>query len=102
MIFHEVGAWCALQVPEGAGVKDWDVHHRAAAPMGAPALQRFGGSGIRAKGDAAAALLSHFGPSAEAPDEVRVDLHVTPALRCCWTCESGSGVLFHKLTCSRS
>lgn len=51
-------------------MKDWDVHHRGAAPVGAPALQRFGGS-IRAKGDASAAarLLSHVAPS-DSPDEV--------------------------------
>lgn len=64
---------CFPQVPEGEGVKDWDVHHgRGAAPVGAPALQRFGG-GIRAKGDALAAtrLLSHVAPS-DAPDEVRI------------------------------
>jgi hypothetical protein len=57
------------QVPEGAGVENWEVHHRGAVPLGAPALQHFGG-GIRAQGDptAAARLLSHVG---SAPEEVR-------------------------------
>lgn len=50
-------------------MENWEVHHRGAVPLGAPALQHFGG-GIRAQGDPAAAarLLSHVG---SAPEEVR-------------------------------
>ena len=50
-------------------MENWEVHHRGAVPLGAPALQHFGG-GIRAQGDPAAAarLLTHVG---SAPEEVR-------------------------------
>lgn len=60
-------------------MENWEVHHRGAVPLGAPALQHFGGGGIRAQGDPAAAarLLSHVG---SAPEEVR---HPAGAQRTC-------------------
>ncbi len=39
------------KVPEGAGVKDWELLH-GANPVGAPALRRFG-AGIHAQADGA-------------------------------------------------
>lgn len=53
----------AIQAPEGAGVKDWDLHH-GPKPVGAPALRQFGG--IRAAG--ASGLIEKFTAT---PEEVR-------------------------------